>query len=156
MKTHFQQLFDYDYWAIKRLGTDMLTVSELPERPQCLYAHLLSANHIWQSRMSGGMPQLGVWENIPRNSWLSQMEQNRVQMLALLNVFSADDFEQNITYTTAKGISYQNTVTEILMHMIAHSNYHMGQINQLLKPFIPPVDVMYITFVREKHNLPNT
>jgi uncharacterized damage-inducible protein DinB len=153
MKIHFQKLFDYDYWAVKRLGTAMLAAGELPERPQTLYAHLLSANHIWQSRISSIKPQLTVWGEIPSSMWLSQLEQNRQQMVALLDTLSSADFERIVTYTTTQGISYQNTIEEILMHMITHSNYHMGQMNILLKPFLSPQDIMYITFVRDK-NLP--
>ncbi len=153
MKNHFERLFDYDYWAIKRLGTVMIAAGDLPERPQNLYAHLLSANHIWQCRMSGTKPHLSVWEDIPRSQWIIQLDQNRQQMTALLDGISAIDFDKVVSYTTSQGILYQNTIGEIMMHMITHSNYHMGQINLLLKPFLSPQDIMYITFVREK-NLP--
>jgi uncharacterized damage-inducible protein DinB len=153
MNGYFQRLFDYDHWAKLRLASAIRTLPEIPERVISVYGHLLASNHIWQCRLLGNLPEMGVWEPIPPESWLRQQELNHMQITSFLEAATVDDFAKEINYKTTKGIPFQNTVEGILSHMITHSNYHMGQINLLLKPVLEPLpDLMYISYQREQKN----
>jgi uncharacterized damage-inducible protein DinB len=151
MNRYFQRLFECDNWAKLRLANAISPVTEVPERVLSLYAHLLASNHIWQSRLLGIPAEMGVWEPIPLAGWLEQQQANHRQIIGFLQAANNDSFSEEINYKTTKGIPYQNTVEGILSHMITHSNYHMGQINLLLKPVLDPLpDLMYISYQREQ------
>jgi uncharacterized damage-inducible protein DinB len=151
MNDYFQRLFEYDNWAKLRLANAIRTAPEIPERVVSVYGHLLASNHIWQSRLLGNPPQMGVWEPMPPESWQRQQELNHSQIIGFLQAANAGEFSKEISYKTTKGIPFENTVEGILSHMITHSNYHMGQINLLLKPVLDPLpDLMYISYQREQ------
>jgi uncharacterized damage-inducible protein DinB len=151
MNSYFKRVFEYDNWAKLRLATAIGKASELPERVAALYAHLLASNHIWQSRLLGIPAEMTVWEAIPPENWLQQQEANHKQIMDYLQTANPNIFDEEINYKTTKGIPFRNTVEGILSHMLTHSNYHMGQINLLLKPFLNPLpDLMYISYQREQ------
>jgi uncharacterized damage-inducible protein DinB len=151
MHSYFQRLFEYDNWAKIRLAAAINPLPEVPERVVSLFGHLLASNHIWQSRLLGTTAEMAVWEPIPVANWLKQQAANHEQIIHYLQNANNVSFDKEINYKTTKGIPFQNTVEGILSHMITHSNYHMGQINLLLKPVLDPLpDLMYISYQREQ------
>jgi uncharacterized damage-inducible protein DinB len=151
MNSYFKRVFEYDNWAKLKLATAISTLPGVPERVLSVYAHLLASNHIWQSRLLGVPAEMGVWEPIPLAKWFSQQATNHTQIISYLDSVESSSFSEEINYKTTKGIPFQNTVEGILTHMITHSNYHMGQINLLLKAFLDPLpDLMYISYQREQ------
>lgn len=150
MNSYFQEAFEYDNWAKKRLANAILGLQDIPQRAKELYAHLLSSNHIWQCRLLNLNPEMQVWEPIPMADWLDQQERNHVQLQEFLKTCPAAHFAETIHYKTTTGVPFQNTVQGILTHMLTHANYHMGQINLNLKPVLSPLpDLMYISYERE-------
>ena len=150
MNSYFQEAFKYDNWAKKRLASAVLGLEEVPTRANELYAHLLASNHIWQCRLLDLSPQMQVWEPILSADWPAHQERNHVQLQEFLKNSPEEHFRAVIDYKTTKGIPFQNTVQGILTHMLTHANYHMGQINLVLKPVLSPLpDLMYISYERE-------
>jgi uncharacterized damage-inducible protein DinB len=150
MNSYFQEAFEYDNWAKKKLAGVIIGLGEAPERANELYAHLLASNHIWQCRLLNLEPQMQVWEPIPPINWLAQQERNHAQLQEFLKNSPTERFAETLHYKTTKGVPFQNTVQGILTHMLTHANYHMGQINLVLKPVLSPLpDLMYISYERE-------
>jgi uncharacterized damage-inducible protein DinB len=59
--------------------------------------------------------------------------------------------QTTIAYTTTTGTACTNTVEELLSHICLHSQYHRGQINQLIRPLVEHTyDVDYIQYLRSK------
>jgi uncharacterized damage-inducible protein DinB len=150
MKNHFQQMFQCDYWAMTRLGAAMSDLQEVPERVLSLYAHLLATQHVWQCRIMDVPYTMNAWPEIQRKDWQATLQRNQELILPFLENLSEEDLEKVVSYKNSAGISYSNSVGDILTHVITHANYHMGQINILLKPVLQPLpDLSYITYRRE-------
>lgn len=151
MKDYFFNLFAFDYWTNVRLLQSMQTSTEIPERAKDLFNHLIAAAIIWRSRMQGEMPNVEVWEKFEEKDWQRLLDENYQLMSSFLNQLEEEGFQRKIHYYNTKGIAFDTVVSDILTHLIVHSAYHQGQINSLMKAFAStPVDLMYITYTREK------
>jgi uncharacterized damage-inducible protein DinB len=150
MKNHFQRMFQCDYWAMCRLEAAMDGLQEIPERALSLYAHLLATQYVWQCRIMSIPYTMNAWPQIPQAAWPATLQQNQELIMSFLENLKDEDFDKVIYYTNSIGVPYSSSIEDILTHVITHSNYHMGQINILLKPVLQPLpDLSYITFRRE-------
>jgi uncharacterized damage-inducible protein DinB len=153
MRNRFDLMFQCDYWAMTRLGNAICNLQEVPDRALVLYAHLLATQQVWQCRILGIPYTMNAWPQIPREEWLAFRHQNQEQLTAFLQNLNEADYSKVVSYTTSSGVSYSSSTEDILTHMITHSNYHMGQINLLLKPVLQVLpDLSYITFRRSTVN----
>lgn len=142
-----QDLFHYEEWATRRLFDTALRLPERPERADLLCAHLLCAQRIWISRILQEESPVGVWEPISPLQWIPWLERNLEDLRGVLISLTPGRI---VTYQNSKGISFRNTLEDILQHLLLHGAYHRGQIAQLLKPVageIPYTD--YIFFARQ-------
>jgi len=154
MQTYFLGLFNFDYWANKKLLSAMQEAGFLPERVKNIYSHLLATTQIWHGRLIGIKTEVAVWENFPQDNWLTILEENKIRMETYLKDLTEETFNTGISYTNSKGLAFYTLAEDILTHMIAHSNYHQGQIVAGLKPILATLpDINYITYCREKQEV---
>lgn len=150
MKNHFQRMFQCDYWAMTRLGAAIGGLQEVPQRALNLYAHLLATQYVWQCRIMSVPYTMNAWPRIPQEAWPETLQRNQELIVPFLENLSEEDFHTVIFYKNSLGVSYSNSIEDVLTHVITHSNYHMGQINLLLKPILQSLpDLSYITFQRQ-------
>lgn len=143
----FTLLFDYDLYAnSKVLAAIEGHVGQLPDDTLKLFSHIIAAHEIWNKRISGETPELKVWERIPiseMGGWLNRNNENTRAIIENL------DETQLIRYTNTQGNSYDNSIGDILMHVITHNTYHRGQIARNMRENgLEPVDTNYIVFNR--------
>lgn len=151
MKDYFFNLLEFDYWTNARLLAAMQSATEIPQRAQDLFNHLIAASRIWGSRMVGEMQDVQVWAHFDMANWQQELDQNRALITDFLHSIEEEDLNKKIRYYTTKGISYETSISDMLTHVIIHSGYHQGQIVSLIKPFLTTApDLMYITYIREK------
>lgn len=64
---------------------------------------------------------------------------------------TTDDILREIEYFTSTGDRFANSVLEIVIHMVDHSTYHVGQMMNAIRGFgIEPVSTNYIHYLRAK------
>lgn len=87
------------------------------------------------------------WEIRPIDKLKHINEENFTESLSII---SAYDFNKVISYKNSKGLSFENSVQDILFHIINHSTYHRGQITSdcKLNGMIPLV-TDYIFYKRD-------
>ena len=145
------RLLRYDGWAATRVLLALKSASTLNPKALRLLAHLLVAERVWYLRLQGedttGMnlsPELSLEE-------CEQLaEQNRNGYHAYLTALSAEKLDSVVTYRNSKGVEFQTSVKDILLHVMLHGAYHRGQIATAVRADGGvPVDTDYIIFTRE-------
>lgn len=147
MKSFFKELFEYSHHYNQQL-TELLTThgGDTPEKALQLFNHILNAHHIWNHRIEGKKPAVGVWEMSPLENLKAMGQANFAQSLQILE---NRELEEIIQYSTSKGIPFQSSVRDILFHVVNHSTYHRGQIAMALRQHgLEPLASDYIFYKR--------
>lgn len=141
MKNHFINLFYYDIWANRRLAIAIKENNILSDRALTILSHILSAQLIWLNRIQGlSTAPFPIWEQYKINEIESMIEESNDRWLHYLNNFRLETFEEVVSYTNTAGNTYENTLYEIITHVLNHSAHHRGQLALLIRDegFDPP------------------
>lgn len=120
------ELLDYNLKMNERVITHLTgEIWPQPHRLFLLINHVVSTHHIWNQRIDNESPKYGVWgEALPGELALLN-QKNTAQSKEIWARRAADEL---IQYTNSRGEEFENTVQDILFHVINHSNYHRAQI----------------------------
>ena len=130
MKTFFKELFDYTYHYNNEVIASLIENSDIYEKSVLLLNHTINAHEIWNARIMNKKPVVAVWEIRP----IEQLqEQNKVNYECSLQIIETYDFNDIIQYINSKELAFENSVKDILFHIINHSTYHRGQIASYYK-----------------------
>lgn len=146
MKNQFRKFFEYNNTANKNylqyidsnLVTDEFVLSET--------SHLVSAHEIWNCRITGGYPSSKLWET------------NTLHDIEVLNIKNHEttydilkgmDGNEVVNYKNSSGKEFSGLITDILFHVLNHSNYHRARVGIKLKEmdYLPP-NSDYIFYMR--------
>ena len=123
------RLLEYDRWANGEAAASLERMSAPPPRAVGLLGHILAAEAGWLQRL--GIPNgfAGFWPEAD----LAALRRAREEVLpALWSSFLADaalsEPTRVISYRTSKGKAFDSAVGDVLLHVVAHSAYHRGQI----------------------------
>ncbi|MGN6602969.1 MAG: DinB family protein [Ginsengibacter sp.] len=122
MKSFFKELFEYNHQYNQKLY-DQFKEHQISVKPLRLFNHILNAHHIWNNRIESKDPAFSPWDLHLLYDLKDMDQSNFEQSLLILEDF---DLEDMIHYT--KGEAFDNSVRDILFHIINHSTYHRGQI----------------------------
>ena len=97
--------------------------------------HIWDAETIWLTRLRGG--SLSDWPSKSFTGSKADMLKGLIGISTELIQYVKDKSEafirEKIAYKNMKGDAYENTVEEILYHLVNHGSYHRGQIITLLR-----------------------
>lgn len=147
LNNFFRELFEYNHDCNRRL-TDLMMADQdmLTEKAITLFSHVLNAHHIWNNRIAATQPGFRVWQEQAVHDWKEIDRKNYEDSQAIL---STADLDTTIPYVNSQGQAFNNTVRDILFHVINHSNYHRGQIaTELKNAGITPPTTDYIFYKR--------
>ena len=127
MLNQLRRQFAYDAWA----NQETLRSLQKTPAPKALryFGHILAAELLWHGRLQGQSTKgFAVWPAWTRDQ--CEVELSGVSKIweAYLAKLPPERLELSISYSNTKGESWQNTVSDILTHVIIHSAYHRGQI----------------------------
>lgn len=149
MKQHFLKLFGYDYYANELILKTMLEAGN-PERAVKLMAHVLAAQQIWLARCRQDtyvqLPTL--WPDWQADELPNINHQNNKNWLQFLE---SENLDTIISYKNSTGITFTDSITDVLTHLINHGTHHRAQAGQVVKNTgfkLPNTD--YITYLRNK------
>jgi uncharacterized damage-inducible protein DinB len=152
MKDYFIKLFNYDRFANLQTLDCILAANQSLKAVQ-LMAHLLAAQQIWLKRCQQ-LPAPGgaLWPDWPASEFKAMIESNYAGWINFLEQASNADFGNPVVYQNLKGESFENSLSDILAHLINHGTHHRAQIGQQLKlsglEQLPISD--YIFYLREQ------
>jgi len=114
-----------------------------------LYAHVLGAEHTWLSRISGRAPEHAIWPALDLAQCETLTRENAAELRALAATASDASLARVVAYRNSAGQAFENTLEDILLHVMLHGAYHRGQIALLVRGAgAEPSPTDYITFVR--------
>jgi uncharacterized damage-inducible protein DinB len=147
---HFLHLFKYNDWATNRAGNSIIKTNRLIPEAVKLLSHLISSQFVWLSRVADVKTDVLVWDNFPIDECISKSSEITSEWINLIEGKNNNFLERRIKYQNSKGENFENSLKDILTHLINHSTYHRAQIAQLVKRAggIPAV-TDYIVYQRE-------
>jgi len=142
------KFFRYDEWAI---GQSLGSLENLRDSKAIeLLSHILLVEKIWLTRLNGEDSS-----HIHKDGQLSSIEclemaaELHRSYLEFLDSLVAEDLDNPVTYKNTKGVEFQTSVKDILLHVAMHGVYHRGQIALLVREAGgQAVNTDYITFTR--------
>lgn len=130
---YLRRQFAYDEWANHEVlaairaagGAEPGTANH---RSLQLMSHILAAERVWLERLKQQPQSVPVWPEPD----LAQCEAEAATLgglwLEFLDLITAGDVSQTITYKNSKGEPWTCTIVDVLTHVVLHSAYHRGQI----------------------------
>ena len=151
MKDYFKQLMEYSHYynleIIKKFQDGDLEFM-IPERAILLLSHTLNAQKIWNNRLAGEEDKVDVWGNVDVEEMEHAENTNFEETIAVLE---KEDLDRIVQFQNSKGESYQNSVRDIIFHVINHSTYHRGQIaTEFRKQGIDPIVSDFVYYKLDK------
>ncbi len=120
--------FVYDAWANQEVLQAIRSSTAARERALQLMSHILAAERVWLERLKQEPQSVPVW---PKPD-LAQCEAEAAELgrlwTAYLELATAGDVTQSVSYKNSKGEEWTSTIADILLHVVMHSAYHRGQI----------------------------
>ena len=147
MKKHFDMLWDYNYWANRRLlaRAASLSPAQLSEKTPTMWksimgtlVHALGAEWIWRQRVQDGTAptallnpdQFGTLELLQQR-WAEE----EVAMRAYLDGLIDADFNRVIEYKNTAGESFARPLWQLMTHVVNHSTQHRAEVALYLTNF---------------------
>lgn len=146
MKDFFKDIFEYHH-HFNRLLIEQLALHEkaLPQRTYPLFCHVLNASQVWNSRILGA-PPLGVHQ-VHTYSQCTQVNNDIKE--GVTRIVEHHGLMETIAYVNTSGVSFSNTISEILFHSVNHATHHKGQIiSDFRLSGIEPLVTDYIFYKR--------
>jgi|SRR6185437_681645 len=123
------------------------------ERPplECikLLSHIALAQSLWLERMYGTPSIKTTWDTLDITSLEDKLRDNHKGWISFMNEVDEEGLNKTYTYTTTRGEVFENSLYDILFHLINHSTHHRAQISKILRQHdIEPPVMDYIAYAR--------
>ena len=149
MISNLTRLYAHAQWADERTLRSIVENAHVPARALELFAHMLGAEHVWLTRITGAPPRLPAWPTLSGAECDALMAENHAGYAAVLSALDADGLAREVTYRNSAGHEYTSTVADMLLHVVMHGCYHRGQVAALVRAAgDTPQSTDYIAFVR--------
>lgn len=125
---HLHRQFAYDAWANGTVTSAIRANGGGDERVLGLMSHIVGAQRLWLERLEQRPQSLAVWPKADLDWCEAQVGELKGLWRDYLATIPAGDLMRKISYKNTKGEAWENTMEDVLTHVIMHSAYHRGQI----------------------------
>jgi uncharacterized damage-inducible protein DinB len=146
---HVRLLWEHTFDADARLLAAIeATEGDVPDVLR-EYTHLIAAEETWLARIEQRPPRTAVWPDVSLADVRALRTQTEAGYRAYLAGLRDENLSAAVPYANSAGQSFTNTVADILLHVLLHSQYHRGKVNLLLRQAgHTPAASDFIAFVR--------
>ena len=147
MKSFITNFFEYNHYSnLQMISMIENTPSSYSDRAKTLMGHTFIAQNIWNQRILGNSPKLGVWDVFTIHELRKLNDEYHETSIHIL---TTTPLETTINYKDSTGALFSNSLTTILFHIVNHSTYHRGQLlTELKSNGAQPISTDYIAFRR--------
>jgi RimJ/RimL family protein N-acetyltransferase/uncharacterized damage-inducible protein DinB len=136
-------------WADRRALHALSIAASPPPRLLELYAHVLGAEAIWLSRLTGDPPLAGVWPTLSIDECRELAARLDQEYRRWVWWLTPADLRRMVSYRNSAGEAFESVVEDILLQVCLHGSYHRGQIASGLRAAgETPSPTDFIAFVR--------
>src|SRR6185503_7086853 len=116
MTDYLSRLIAHMAWA-DRIIADALEAHPSPDAESVrLFAHIASVEHLWYSRILGRTPNHPVWPQLSPSESRALAAEHADLFARLVRADDAESLTRAIGYRNSAGRSYENSVTDIIIH----------------------------------------
>jgi uncharacterized damage-inducible protein DinB len=150
MKEYYVHLFDYNDWANRLVINSLKENSPENEKIHSLFSHLIIAQILWLNRLKKEEYEIkDFWQLLDLNELDKLIERSTFDWKTFIKMQDEKELQSIYSYRNSKGKRYDNTLAQIMTHVINHSTYHRAQVAALLREEnINPPLTDYIAFFR--------
>lgn len=149
---HLRRLLAYDDWANRETAAALRAAGDPASRPLALLAHVAAAERLWLDRLRGSPQTMPVWPTLTLAECELELAELPARWREYLAELGPDDLDRQVAYTNTKGEAWENTVLDIVTHVVLHSAYHRGQIGTALRASgAEPAQTDYIVGARRRY-----
>ncbi|HCY76803.1 MAG TPA: hypothetical protein DHV28_12855 [Ignavibacteriales bacterium] len=150
MIEHFSHLFKYNSWATERSAQSIRSTHKINPDAIRLLSHIISSQYVWLSRITGEKNEMVVWDNFTIEECFTLSVEATSKWINLLEEKNNEFLEKRFKYKNTKGDEFENSLKDIITHVLNHSTYHRAQIAQIIRLSGGiPVSTDYIVYQRE-------
>jgi uncharacterized damage-inducible protein DinB len=111
--------------------------------------HLVWAEKVWLGRVDRDTVATMKPTNVA--GLLDMWAEVNGKWSTLIHAATTEDILREIEYFTSTGDRFTNSVLEIVIHMVDHATYHVGQMMNAIRGFgMEPVSTNFIHYLRAK------
>lgn len=157
MNEQISLMYNYNIWANERVLNHLKSLPgdifhkevELGFKSVAeVIGHIIAADEVWISRINGESPVAVIskqFSNVEEASHYFNKLQSQIRECLL----STNDMERKVTYKSTLGEEFQNSITEIIQHVVNHGTYHRGNISSILRCLgYSGIQTDYIAYLR--------
>jgi uncharacterized damage-inducible protein DinB len=132
MKQHFKQMLEYNDWANKATAASISETINIDEKAIFIFAHIAASQKIWLNRILG-KEIIRPWEKLTLDESIILSSQSNKEWLGYIINLMENDFDVIVKYVNSKGEEFNNSIKQILNHVLNHSTYHRGQVASIVR-----------------------
>ena len=146
---HYKRLFEFDFWANKRVLEVIEKNSHGNTKVELLFAHILNSQQVWYFRINSKTHDIAPWDIIEPEYFRDTLDNIHENWISFMSGLKAKGLDTVITYKNSSGDKFNNKLYDIICHVLNHSTYHRAQISGIIKSSgNTPAVTDYIAFAR--------
>jgi uncharacterized damage-inducible protein DinB len=151
MRDYFLKLFKYNDWANRRICGAVSRAGNIDSKALAILNHIVLVQRLWLDRIQGVSVAYHYWDPAPVAEILEASEFSSRDWVQFLSVVSPDGWNRRISYVNSRGVSFVNSIEEVITQVINHSTHHRAQVSLMLRQagHQPPV-LDFISFARNE------
>lgn len=149
MRKYFFDLFEYNNWANDRIILKLHEVNnDIRNKPIKILSHIISVQDSWLEIVKDtNRYNIFLWDEYSIQEIEVLSLKSHKNWIKFISKLSGKDFESTCKFKNSSGEVKSITYQDILQHVVNHSTYHRGQINQILRTNkIEPVKIDFIYY----------
>lgn len=150
--TDIKKMLRYHAWAHQRTAYMIASLpAESRPAPLRFLSHLARAERVWLGRI-GALPvmRLELWETDSLEVCQERLAENQAALRRLSEDLDESRLNTPIAYQTMRGDPFEDTLGDILTHLVNHATHHRAQISLLVRQAGQvPLLLDYIVYIRE-------
>jgi uncharacterized damage-inducible protein DinB len=144
-----RRMWDHAAWADALLLSALEAMRPPPPLAWREYAHVLGAESVWLDRLLRRKARYPVWPELSVGEASALAASLRKEYADYVATLQSDTLDTRVAYVNSAGQSFETAVSDILLQVFLHGQYHRGKINLMLRQAgMPPTPTDYLAFAR--------
>ena len=150
MNKYFLDLFEYNNWANDKIINRLHEVNHqfTDQDPFKIFSHIISSQETWLERVKRTKSyNIFLWDVFSIQELEVLSMKNHKEWIKFISKLEESKLNTICKYKNSEGKPQERTLHDIFQHVVNHSTYHRGQINQIFRiNDIEPVAVDFIYY----------
>lgn len=151
VKPYLNHLIEHSRWANQSV---LDSLKQLPSGDGVdILAHILITEKVYYDRITGQEPwPLEFWPKLSLEEMDNLLRKNYDYYSHFVCSHSVKQLSGMVKYKNSRGTTYQNDISEMIIHVALHGQHHRGQINRIIRQAgaePPVIDYIWFTRLRE-------